>query len=94
MTTSSNDGGTGTTSTRSSRSTSTKATTTAAPAPGSTPASDTSNVMFTAEGTDTTHGVPKVATAADYPDSKQAAAGEWNPETHGEPPDAKPVRNF
>lgn len=99
MTTSSNDADTSTGSRATSnrtRSTKTTANSTGSEAATNDPTTsgDSGNVMFTAEGTGTSHGVPKVATAADYSDSKQVTDGDWNPQTHGEPPDARPARNF
>ncbi|GAB3670392.1 hypothetical protein [Saccharopolyspora tripterygii] len=99
MTTSSNNADTSTGSRATSgRTRSTKATATSTGSEAATNATsssgDSGNVMFTAEGTDTSHGVPKVASASDYPDSRQVTDGDWNPETHGEPPDTKPARNF
>ena len=47
----------------------------------------TSGLTFTAEG-----GTP--ATNVEFSDSQMVKQGEWNPATHGEPPDARPKRNY
>ena len=47
----------------------------------------TSGMTFTAEG-----GTP--ATDVEFSDSEMVKQGEWKPETHGAPPDARPKRNY
>jgi len=51
---------------------------------------DTSGIVFTAH-TKTEGGTPQ---QRDFSSSRQVSSGEWNPETHGEPPDVRPARSF
>lgn len=46
----------------------------------------THGLTFTAEG-----GTPA---QQEFSDSDMVQQGEWNPQTHGEPPDARPKRNY
>ncbi len=48
----------------------------------------THGLTFTAEG-----GTPTTA-STEFSDSQMVKDGEWKPETHGEPPDARPKRNY
>ena len=57
----------------------------------------TAGVTFTSEGAGPSASQrtqPQTATAADFPKSDQVQRGDWNPETHGEPPDARPASKF